>query len=697
MKRFLTLLISLLTLSTTLSAREIISINDNWRFYFSKENSADYARTISLPHTWNFDQSSMLLSSQPSTANYIRDIYTPLEWSQNRIFIKFYGVHSVADIMVNGRYVGEHRGGATAFCFEITKFVNFGETNRVHVIVSDAPQTDILPTSHEDDYSGGIYRDVELIVTDKTVVSPLYYGSDGILIKQESISSNAAEGTALIHLNSTQSSNCALTLSIFDKENRKVFTKSVAKAKIDDDEPVTIPFTVDEPKLWSVDEPNLYRFVVDVKDGKNFDSVEVTSGFRSIDYNQTGAIRINGIPTPMRTVTLYHDYPYVGGAASQRDINRDFELVDELGANAIRSATRPHHQYLYDLCDQEGKLVWVDFPFVRAPFLGDIAYYPTERFHEQGQESITEIIVQNYNHPSVVMWGLFSLLTPRGDNPISYLQELNKLTKELDPSRPTVAVSDQDGAINMITDLIVWNQNLGWERGLFSDINIWSNMLHTKWSNMRSAVFYGQNGRIDQQADPADYKRANILSATSWKPEGRARKFHEEYAERLLPDTLFWGICLNSMFDFKSVRNALGENNSGLVTFDRRDRKDIFYLYKSHWQRNEPTLHIADSRNTTTQEPLHSLTVYASDTIAPILFTSTDTIEMRRIAPWQFQADSILLFDGTNHFTVQQGELTDSTTVTLQSPTSNYRNSRQARSSNFFRAIGEEITHPNTK
>ncbi len=667
MKRFFLLTALLCGLCLPLKAREVISINDNWRFYFSTENSADYARTISLPHTWNFDQNGTWSASQKSTANYIREVYTPAEWSQSRVFIKFYGVHSIADIIINGRYVGEHRGGATAFTFEITGYINFGDSNRIHVVVSDSPQSDILPISHEEDYYGGIYRDVEMIVTDKTAISPLYYGSEGVLIEQSNINKQVAEGIARIHLSSTQSTNCALSLSIYDPQGKVVFNKSVAKAKIGND-PVLVPFSISTPELWSPESPSLYRFVASVVDVNSSDSVEVSSGFRSIEYSEQGAIRINGVATPLHAVTLYHDYPHVGGAASRRDIDNDFEIISELGANAIRSATRPHHQYLYERCNSEGVLAWVDFPMVRAPFLGDISYYPTDRFHAQGRQTLTEIVVQNYNHPSVVMWGLFSMLTPRGDNPIPYLKELNELCKQLDASRPTVAVSDQDGAINMISDLIVWNQSFGWEKGLFSDIDIWSNMLHTKWSSMRSGVYYGQSGRIDQQSDASEYKSANPIVAASWKPEGRARIFHEEYAQRLLPDSLFWGICLNSMFDYKSVRNSLGENNSGLVSFDRRDRKDIFYLYKARWQQREATLHIAGSRNVMTCTPLHKLTVYASDTTAPMLYTSADTIEMKCVAPWHFEADSLLLFDGANHFTVRQGDMVDSTTVVLQAP-----------------------------
>ncbi len=665
MKKIFFLLIALLSLSTTLAAREVLSINDNWKFYFSSENSADYARTISLPHTWAYGNSNMLLSSQPSTANYIREIFVPKEWEGRRLFVKFYGVESVADLSVNGRYVGEHRGGATAFTLEITSLVNFNESNRLHVVVNDAPQNDILPTSTEKNSYGGIYRDVELIVTDQTTISPLYYGSDGVFIEQHKISDHSAEGAVRVHLDSPSESTCQLAVSVFDPAGKIVFQKLTAKAKIGA-EPVSIPYAILSPKLWGLDHPNLYRFEVKAIGISSSDLVVVESGFRSIEMADTALLRINGEPIQIRSVALYHDYPHVGGAASARDIEADVALIDEVGANTIRSMTHPHHQYLYDLCDRDGRLVWIDTPLSRASFLSDVAYYPTERFHAQGLQTLREIIAQNYNHPSVVMWGIYSLLTTRGDNPIEYIKELNAVAKLIDPSRLTIAESDQDGSINTITDLIIWRQMLGWNRGLFSDLEMWSDILHSKWSHLHSAVSYGQSGRIEQQSAAADYKSTSQYNVDTWMPEGRQRQFHEEYADRLLTDSLFWGVCLNSMFDFKSSRNALGENNSGLMSFDRRERKDIFHLYKAHWNKSEPTLHIADKRYRVTTDALHAISVYASDTLPPTLYTQFDTVVMDRRSPWHFTADSILLKDGLNKLVVQQGEMSDSVDIIKQ-------------------------------
>ncbi len=666
MRRFILLFAYIALTVSTLSARNVITINDNWRFYFTSENSADYARTVSQPHTWCYENSRSVVSTQPTTANYIRTMYAPAEWSNKRVFIKFYGVESIADLFINGSHVGEHRGGSTAFTFEIGDRLQFGSDNRIQVIVNNAPQSDILPTSREEDNSGGIYRDVEIIVTDKTNVSPLYYGSDGVLVHQKVITAQKAEGEIAVHLSSTTSQMCHISLSIINQSGDVIFQRSVAKARIGD-EPTLIPFSIGKPNLWSPSEPNLYTFRMEVSDGQMRDVVSVKSGFRSIDIGSEGYISLNEVPTPIRAVTLFHDYPHIGGAASARDIDTDLEIISELGANTIRSAHHPHHQYLYDRCDELGQLAWIDFPLVKAPFLSDIAYYPTEAFESAGRVMLQEMVAQNINHPSVIMWGIFTLLTPRGDNPIPYITEINRLAKALDPSRPTVAISNQDGAINNITDLIVWRQNLGWDRGSFSDIDVWRNLLHTKWSYFRSGVAYGESGRIDQQAHDSKFSAPTGLNNDMWLPEGRQRQFHEEYSSMLLSDSLFWGVCIDNIFDFKTSRNSMGENNSGLVSFDRRDRKDIFYLYKSVWNRAQPTLHIAGSRQRVTSEPLYRLKVYSSEESAPLLYSQSDTIEMRMVGPAHFEVDSLSLNNGRNHFVVRQGELCDSINITLQS------------------------------
>lgn len=373
MKRYIATLL-LLAICASTQAREVFPLNEGWRFFFKSENSSDNARHVTLPHTWNTDTGGTGYFLE-TTANYQNDMYIPAEWATKRLFVKFYGVQSVADVFVNGYYVGGHKGGGTAFALEITDKIRFGSDNALLVVVSNNYCDDVLPTSTDMNLYGGIYREAELILTEKTAVSPLYLGSDGILVRQNSVSDERVEGEAEIHLVTGGENSCVLTLDITAPDGSRVFSKR-QKTRIDG-KPVTIPFSVDAPQLWSPANPALYRVSVSIGDATVTDSVAVRTGFRSIVATPAGGFAVNGSRIPIHGVTLYHDNAISGGALIAPDYEADLGHIRTLGANALRSAVMPHAQYLYDRCDELGMLVWVDAPFHRSSFLGDVAYYAT--------------------------------------------------------------------------------------------------------------------------------------------------------------------------------------------------------------------------------------------------------------------------------------------------------------------------------
>lgn len=657
MKRFLVIILFVLA-SLPMMARETFSLNDNWKFFFKVETNSDYARNISLPHTWNLDALAGHGEYLQTTANYSRDIYIPTEWKGKRLFVKFYGVQSIADVFVNGHHAGEHRGGWTAFTFEITEHLRYGDNNSLVVVVSNAYQNDVLPTSTEENIYGGIYRDVELIVTEQTTISPTYYGTDGIFIQQNSVSDDAVQATASVWVTSTNDKACDLSITVRAPSGEAVYTEYL-KGKIEKDKPIEIPFTIEEPLLWSCDEPNLYTVTVGV--GMRYeDEVTVTTGFRTIDYS-SGSLRINGEYAPIHGVTLHHDRAAIGSALRTRHYDEDLEHIADIGANAIRSATAPHAQYLYNRCDELGLLVWIDTPFTRAPYLSDIFYYATDRFKLNGERQLKEIVLQNYNHPSVVMWGIFSLIWERGDKVVEYVKSLNATAKRLDPSRPTVACSNQNGDINFITDLIVWQQNLGWQHGSVSDLAIWRQKLYDEWKHLKSAVAYGESGSIDQQTDEKQ-KPARI--ADRWLPERWHTEFHEGYAKHIAPDSIFWGVWINDMFDFGSARHISGSSQRGVMTFDRKDHKDAYYLYRALWNKQEPTLHLSEKRRNIRQDSIQQVKFYASTAEKPILLINKDTVATTEVAPCQFISDTVIMH-GRNKVVVMAGEKRDEQTITI--------------------------------
>lgn len=653
MKRFATILLALL-LAAGVEAREIFPLNEGWRFFFKSENSSDNARHVSLPHSWNTDPTAEGTFLE-TTGNYLNTIYIPAEWQEKRLFVKFYGAQSVADLFVNGRHAGTHRGGATAFVFEITDRVRFGADNTLLMTVSNAATGNVLPTSTDMNRYGGLYREAELILTDRTAVSPLYLGTEGVLIHPRTVTAARAEGEAEIHLTSRDGGSCTLTLDITAPNGRKVFTRRLRVHP--GDKPLLVPFTIDKPALWSPSTPVLHTVTVTLGEDETAptDRVAVRTGLRSIAVDAATGLSINGEHLGIRGVTLYHDNALSGGTPTKQDIDEDLAQITDLGANALRSAVMPHCRYLYDRCDELGLLAWIDIPFHRA-FLSDIAYYATPAFEQNGMDQLREIVAQHLNHPSVMTWGIFARLWTRGDNPTAYLRRLNEAAHELDPSRPTVACSDQNGDINFVTDMVVWQQNLGWDRGTTDDVALWRDRLRQNWSHLRSGIAYGGTGIPGHTC----YTSQNE-PRSNWLPEERQTCFHEEYARNLQNDSLFWGVWINNMFDYGSARRPYGLNCEGLVTLDRRTRKDAYYLYRALWNDASPTLRLAEKRRQLRDGERQAFRIYSSAG-EPLLLVGADTVAVTEYAACQYRSDTVTL-QGRVEVRVRAGALRDSATL----------------------------------
>lgn len=653
MKRYIIILLSVMFIGAA-EAREVYSLNDNWKFFFRHENTGDAARTVTLPHTWNLDALTGTRYYMQTTANYLRDLYIPSEWRDKRLFLRFFGVQNVADVFVNGEHAGEHRGGYTAFTFEITDLVRYDYDNSLHVMVSNTLENDIFPLSTEMNTYGGIYRDAELIVTDRTTITPMFYGTDGLLVNQTSVTRERVDGSITLYLSSTKDAACNVGVSLTGPDGYVVVRKSL-RAKTDG-KAVTIPFAIENPELWSLCDPKLYT----VEAVAGSDTLRIKTGFRSIDVTAENRFRLNGRTVPVRGVTLYHDRTPVGNALRESDYDEDLQMIRDLGANALRSATAPHAPYLYDRCDELGMLVWIDFPLTQTSFLGDIAYIPSQRLKDNGRTQLYEIIAQNYNHPSVAMWGIFSLLKPRrGGDLLAYIRELNDLAKKLDPSRPTVACSNQDGDINFITDLIVWQQSLGWDKGLVSDLKIWQELLAAQWGHLKQAVCYGAGDAVGQPSDIAVRKK----NRQNPRPEIWQTRFHEGYVDQLSDNTLFWGIWINNMFDFGSTRYLTSVQNAGLVSLDHKQPKDIYYLYRALWNTSSPTLHIKNKQFQHRTRTNQTVRFYSS-LENPTLTINGDTVRIHNVGRCRYESDSTAM-QGRSTIEVTAGDMADRTTLTI--------------------------------
>lgn len=622
-------LIVALSASATEPTREHHLINDGWRFYDANELDSNNAEHITIPHTWNIHDTACEGEYRRTTANYIRATWIPAEWQGRRIFLRFGGVQSVANIFLNGTHIGEHRGGFTAFTLEITNAVRFGEQNYLRVVVSNDMRSDVLPTSSNTDLCGGIYRDVELIVTPQSIISPLHYSSDGVLVEQQTATEQRASGVVHVYL-STPEDHHNVNMRIIAPDGYEVNYRSVKATKISPERSINIPYEINHPDLWSPESPTLYTIEVSIGDIDNpLDIVRIKTGFRSISISNDNRLCINGKPYAVRGVNMAHDRLGYATAIDREHIDEDLATIKELGANAIRSIEGPHHQYLYDECDRQGILTWVDMPFAHSSAgFSDICFYDSEPFRNNGIEQLKEVVYQNYNHPSVAMWGIFSLVWQRGSNVVSYIEQLNELAHNIDQSRPTVGCSNSDGEINFITDLIVLRQDVGWMKGATSDVSIWCEQLRTnrEWSTLRAAVCYGEAGTTKHNSDVVERAKRGERHL----PARRQRLHHESYIEQLERHDQFWGLWLDNIFDYASSRRPYGMSHTGLVEYDHSTKKDIFYLYRALWNDSVKTLHITDKEWQKRSNKEQTITVYSSIG-EPTLTINDHPAELRKV------------------------------------------------------------------
>ncbi len=647
----------MLSALSTATAREIYPLNDGWHFFFQNENDSEHARLVSLPHSWNNNPMAGP-DFRETTGIYLNEIFIPIEWRNRRLFLRFHGAQSVTNLFVNGHHAGEHKGGATAFVFEITSLIRIGTNNSLQVIVSNNHRPDVLPVSTDINRYGGLYREVELIVTDQEAISPCYYGSEGVLVRPDLVDETTVKGEVDVRLEMKPQSDITLRLDILNGEGKPVYTRSQRVRGAQQHE--HIPFQFKYPKLWSPDDPHLYTINVTLTGEESSDHVSVRTGFRTLTIDEaTGWLAINNSPRQLRGVVMHHDNAS-GGRLSPADYDTDLEFVHDLGATAIRSAVMPHEHYLYDRCDEQGLLVWVDLPLHRAPFMGDMAYFATPSYEENGMQQLREIIIQNLNHPSVVMWGLFSRMQLRGEAMYKFLQRLNEEAHRLDPSRLTVACSDQDGQINFLTDLIVFRQTIGWQRGSADDLTIWRNQLKTNWSHLHSGISYGVEGFLGMSQLGIQRTRDR-----EWVSERQQARFHEEYCRNLDADSLFWGTWVENLFEYGSSRRPYSLNGEGLISLNRNEKKDAYYLYRALWNKQQPTVHLVNRRHRMRRIDRQQFTVYSSAG-DPTLILHDDTIRMHRYAPCQYRSDTVTL-EGNIQVRVSAGGLGDGAIIQIGS------------------------------
>lgn len=671
--------------SLQLHAREVYSLNNDWKFFFN-ETAPEGMIPVTLPHTWNGqDVLGRGRNYYRGTGNYLKVFTAPAEWKGKRVFLKFDAAATESTLHINNRYVGGHKGGNSAFVFEISQFLNLGQNNTIAVTVNNAPSLDILPTSTFSNIYGGLHRGAEIIVTDPIAISPLDYGSSGVYVMPTNVSPERAEGKVTVKIDAAkefagQTIHTRLTLfttaydtlrldSVTLQGVLKIDTvaTSSARLRIDNSNTTTasVPFEVENPTLWNgVKNPFLYHVGVKLvgNDGTVYDSLVVKTGFRTFDIVDNRAL-LNGEPYPVRGVVMYRDRALVGSAVRPFQLEQDLDIIAEMGANAVRIAEGPYNEEFYAMCDQRGLLVWTEIPMIGTPNINDRGFIDSDNFKENGRRQLKEMIYQLYNHPSVVMWGLFSELAVRGNDPTPYIAELNALAKQMDPSRKTVAASNSDGNINFITDLIVWNQALGWKEGYPADVLVWMDHLKSNWNTLRSGISYAAGGSTYHQDTAEQLNRPSPQG--SWHPERWQTHFHEEYLKNTRAgsdSSMFWGAFVGNIFDYGAngytVGDRCGVNDTGLVAYDRSYRADAYYLYKANWNREEPFVYLTEKRRNVRGEKVQTIKAYSNQPTVE-LFVNGASMGVRQGETGIFKWEGIALNMDSNVVEVRSGGLSD--------------------------------------
>lgn len=602
----------------TLAQRENILINQDWNFRFSHQVNKNSSRRVDLPHTWNAQDA---LSGKPDykrgIGNYDKKLFIRSEWKGKRLFLRFEGANCVSNVFINGKQIGEHRGGYGAFIFEITDKVNYGKNNTVLVRVNNGEQLDVMPLVGDFNFYGGIYRDVHLLVTEDICISPLDYASPGVYLFQQHVGEKQAAVLARINLSNGTEHPRQATLRLQVKEGDKVVyqaDKKVTVAPHTSVQPEEMSFTLLNPRLWNGrEDPFMYQTVITlVKDGKEIDKVEQPLGLRYYATDADRGFFLNGKHLPLHGVCRHQEWAEVGNALRPMHHEEDTRLMLEMGVNAIRLAHYPQATYMYDLMDRNGIVTWAEIPFVGPGGYADKGFVDQPSFRKNGKEQLKEMIRQHFNHPSICFWGLFNELKENGDNPLEYIKELNVLAHQEDPTHPTTSASNQGGAINFITDNIAWNRYDGWYGATPATLASWLDKTHQAHPEIKIAISeYGAGASIYHQQDSL----VQTSPGSWWHPENWQTEYHIQNWKIISERPYVWGSFVWNMFDFGAAHRTEGDrpgiNDKGLVTHDRKVKKDAFYFYKANWN-PEPMVYIAGRRSVNRVKPVTEVQIFSN-------------------------------------------------------------------------------------
>lgn len=575
--------------------RKITRLMDGWSFTDQKGNRA----SVQLPHTWNAkDGQDGGNDYWRGTLKYDNHFAKPeFDAEKERVYLQFHGVNASANVILNGESVCKHDGGYSTFRVEVTEKLE--ADNSILIEVDNSVNDRIYPQKADFTFYGGIYRDIEILVVSKEHFDLEYYGGPGMKYTTK-VSGKDAEVQVNTYINEeAKKAGAKVEVVLSDAKGN-----TVAKA-----EGTEVKLPVKNVHLWDgLDDPYLYKITATlVKAGKAVDEISCNCGVRTFEFSPKDGFHLNGRPYPLHGVSRHQDFKGLGNAITKEHHERDMELICELGANTIRLAHYQHDQYFYDLCDRVGMIVWAEIPYISEHLANG---------NENTISQMKELIIQNYNHPCIVVWGVSNEITISGrqykKQMLANHHVLNDLCHEMDPTRPTTlacyAMCPHWHPVAHITDLVGWNLYLGWYVPFLWLNDLWIKFWHFLYPNR--CLCY------------SEYGAEGMPNLHSKKPKSgdNSEEYHSKYHEFMLEcfkrHPYMWAHYYWNMFDFAAdARNQGGEpgmNHKGLISFDRKTKKDAFYLYKAYWNKKDKFVYLAGKRYEFRSAAKQTITVYSN-------------------------------------------------------------------------------------
>ena len=628
--------------------RNIKNINENWVFVKENEKS-----TVNLPHTWNgIDGQDGGNDYYRGKCTYIKEIAKADMPQGEEIYLQLDGVNSSAFVYFNSKLVCTHHGGYSTFR---VKLENIKDNNEIKIEADNSPNDFVYPQQADFTFYGGIYRDVTLIGVEKNHFDLDFFGAPGIQITPV-VNGDKADVNVKTYI--TGGGEVRVTVNGETKTGTEV------------------DFIVDNPHLWNgVADPYLYNAVAElIVDGKVVDRVESRFGIRSFKVDPQKGFILNGKPYPLRGVSRHQDRPGIGNALLPEHHREDIELICEMGANTIRLAHYQHAQYFYDLCDEKGLVVWAEIPYISSHL---------EKGVENTKTQMTELIAQNYNHPCIVTWGLSNEITMSGASPavVENHKMLNDLVHSMDKTRPTteavVTMCSMDNEYVHISDIVSYNHYFGWYGGNVNMYGPWFDKFHEKYPDKAIG--------ISEYGCEALNWHATDIAQGDYTEEYQAY-YHEELIKQIAVRPYLWATHVWNMFDFAADARAEGGengmNHKGLVTFDRKYKKDSFYAYQA-WLSDKPMLHICSKRYIDRVEDKVKIKVYSNQDEVE-LFANGESVGVQKKGEFPFFTFEVKN-EGETVLTAKAGDLTDESKIRkVDSFNEDYRMKEEGAVINWF-------------